>query len=348
MSDQEFMKMCFDLARIPRGKVSPNPYVGAILVRDGRIIGKGYHQGPGKPHGEIEAINAASESVAGATLYCNLEPCCHTNKRTPPCAQRLVKEGIKKVVISNLDPNPHVAGKGVKLLQDAGIEVVTGVLEQEGLRLNEVFFKHIISQTPFVHLKWAQTLDGKIATKNKSSKWITSEASRQKVHWERLGYDAIMVGAETLRTDNPSLTARENGVVVKELKRVAVASKNDFDQELKFFSDQYKEDSILLLPEEGEDKVDLDKAFASLYQKGICSVYVEGGSSLLTQIFKQNLYDRLSVYIAPKILGEGLSPIGDLGIEDMSSLPELEEVEIEALGNNIYISAKGTKCSQDL
>lgn len=356
------MAECLELAKTPRGLVSPNPYVGAVIVKDGKIIGRGYHRGPGKPHGEIEAINSAQASVEGATIYCNLEPCCHTNKRTPPCAQRLIKEKIKKVVIANLDPNPQVAGNGVKLLREAGIEVVSGVLNEEGLELNEVFFKHIVEETPFVHLKWAQTLDGKIATKSKSSKWITSEAAREKVHWERLAYDAILVGASTLRDDDPSLTARKDGQVEKEITRIAVASKADFDQGLKFFSDERKDKSLLLLPEgaksemdvetlycppTAEGRVDLEQALKLLYKRGIHSIYVEGGSSIITQFFKNGLYDRVSVYIAPKVLGDGISPIGDLGIDDMNKAPRLQEPRIETLEDNIFITAKGTICSQD-
>ncbi|MEX0798323.1 MAG: bifunctional diaminohydroxyphosphoribosylaminopyrimidine deaminase/5-amino-6-(5-phosphoribosylamino)uracil reductase RibD, partial [Bacteriovoracaceae bacterium] len=250
MSDENFMKMCFDLAKNAWGRVSPNPYVGAVLVKDGRIIGKGFHKGPGHAHAEIDAINNAEESVEGATLYCNLEPCCHLNKRTPPCAQRLAQEKIKKVVVSNLDPNPQVAGKGLRILKEAGIEVATGELEEEGKELNEVFFKFIQTGAPFIHLKWAQTLDGKIATSDGNSKWISSIQARRQVHWERLGHDAIMVGARTLKNDNPSLTIRENDKVIKALKRIVVASKDDFPPDLKFFSDEHKDQSLLLLPKE--------------------------------------------------------------------------------------------------
>lgn len=353
--------MCFELALKAWGEVSPNPYVGAVIVKNGKIIGKGFHKGPGKDHGEIDAIKSATESVEGSTIYCNLEPCCHTKKRTPPCAQRLVKEGFKKVVISNLDPNPEVAGKGVTLLREAGIEVVTGILEEQGRELNEVFFKHIVSKSPFVHLKWAQTLDGKVATTTGSSKWITSEASREKVHKERIGHDAILVGAKTLKNDNPSLTARENEIVVKEMIRVGIASQDNFDHELKFFSDEQKDKSILVLPEGADSKapvktihcptnregeINLSTMLKSLYEMGVHSVYVEGGSGVLSQFFNQRLFDRLSIYIAPKILGEGVSPIAGMNLSEISEAINLNQPKIEVLGNEIFISAKGETCSQ--
>lgn len=362
MSDANFMRLCFDLAKRPRGNVSPNPYVGAVLVKNGKILGKGFHRGPGLPHAEIEALNNASESPGGATLYCNLEPCCHANKRTPPCAQRLIKEEIAKVIVSNLDPNPQVAGQGLALLERAGVKTESGLLREEGEELNEVFFKHIVRKRPFVHLKWAQTLDGKIATPSGSSKWITSEAARERVHWERMGCDAVMAGAQTLRDDNPSLTVRAGDKIVKETTRIVLASKDDFDRKLKFFSDQNKDKSLLLLPEgaQGREDVrtlycpadpdgilDLDRALEKLYAQGVCSVYVEGGSSLLTRFFKQGLCDRLSVYIAPKLLGAGISPLGDLGIEDINQALKLKAPVVERLGEDIFIGAKGAECLPD-
>ena len=193
-----YMKICFQLAKKALGNTYPNPYVGSLIIdSSGEIISKGYHKESGQDHAERDAIKNATRSIVGATLYCNLEPCCHTNKKTLPCAQYLIESQISKVVISNLDPNPAVAGKGVKLLQDAGIEVVVGIEREKGETLNEVFFHHIKKQTPFVHLKWAQTLDGKVATLNYDSKWITSETARIHVHQERALYQAILVGANT-------------------------------------------------------------------------------------------------------------------------------------------------------
>ena len=361
MNDQQFMRLCFELALKAWGRVSPNPYVGAVIVKDNRIIGQGFHAGPGRPHAEIEAMQNASESVEGATLYCSLEPCCHTEKRTPPCAQRLVKENIRRVVISNLDPNPSVSGKGVALLKEAGIEVECGVLEEEGRELNEVFFKNMQTGLPFIHLKWAQTLDGKIATLSGSSKWITSPLSRERTHRERLSYDAILVGSNTLKADNPSLTVREENKVVKSVRRIVLASEDDFDPSLKFFTDDRREQSLMLLPEGKETaknvevvnapavegRAQLRPALAKLYDLGIRSLYVEGGSGVLSQFFKENLYDRLSVFIAPKILGEGLSPIGSLGFSDIKQARLLNQVKIEMLGNDLLVTAKGNQCLQD-
>ncbi|MCO4755081.1 MAG: bifunctional diaminohydroxyphosphoribosylaminopyrimidine deaminase/5-amino-6-(5-phosphoribosylamino)uracil reductase RibD [Bacteriovoracaceae bacterium] len=362
MSDKNFMNMCFDLAQKSWGEVSPNPYVGAVIVKDGEIVSTGYHKGPGLAHAELDAINNADQDLEGATIFCNLEPCCHTNKRTPPCAQRIIKEKFKKVVIANLDPNPLVAGNGVKLMQEAGIEVVNGVLKEKGELLNEVFFKHIQKELPFVHLKWAQTLDGKIAAKNYTSKWITSDRARAHVHHERMAHDAILVGASTVKKDNPSLTVREGDKVVKSIKRIVVASKDDFDKGLKFFSDHHCSDSILVLPEgvqteanvevvncktNDNGKIDLIDMLKKLHQLGIYSVYVEGGHAILTQFLKEKIYDRVSVFIAPKIIGEGLSPLGDIGIHDMKDALCLLDSKVELLGDNIYLTSRGGACSQD-
>jgi diaminohydroxyphosphoribosylaminopyrimidine deaminase/5-amino-6-(5-phosphoribosylamino)uracil reductase len=174
-SDADFMKHCFYLAEKGRGMTSPNPLVGCVIVQNDEIVATGYHRKAGLAHAELDAIENTQANLKGATLYCNLEPCCHTNKKTPPCAQRIILENISKVVIANLDPNPYVAGRGVELLRKNGIEVITGVLEEEGEKLNEIFFKNMREQKPFVHLKIAQTLDGKIATNTGSSQWITNE-----------------------------------------------------------------------------------------------------------------------------------------------------------------------------
>ena len=197
--DEKYMRECFQLAKKALGKTSPNPLVGCVIVKDQKVIARGYHKKSGLPHAEIEALNSSKEPIAGSTLYCNLEPCCHTNKKTPPCAQRLVQEKPSRVVIANLDPNPEVAGKGVKLLRENGIEVLTGVLEEQGELLNEVFFTAMRKQRPFIHLKWAQGLDGRTALPNGSSKWITGEKARLRVHKERELYDAIVIGKKTFR-----------------------------------------------------------------------------------------------------------------------------------------------------
>ena len=223
---EKYMHMTLELAKKGAGLVSPNPLVGAIIVKDNEVIAQGYHKKVGLAHAEVDALNNATAPVDGATLFCNLEPCCHTNKRTPPCAPQIIEAGIKKVIIANLDPNPEVAGKGVKLLQDHGIEVVTGILEKEGQQLNEIFFTHITKGKAFVELKMAQTLDGKMASMSGDSKWITSEESRKLVHQHRLNYDAIVVGANTARFDDPSLTVRLDKVWPK--KRLILSKSGNY------------------------------------------------------------------------------------------------------------------------
>lgn len=365
---ESYMQKCLDLAMLAKGKVAPNPYVGAVLVKHGRIIGQGYHKGPGFAHAEVDAINNASEPVEGATLYCNLEPCCHSNKRTPPCAQRLVKEKIKKVIIANTDPNPHVAGKGIELLRKANIQVETGLLKEAAFEINEVFFKHIVEQRPFVHLKWAQTLDGKIATPAFQSKWITGEDARRVVHMERELYDAILVGAQTLRHDNPSLSIRVNGHqqgrTVRPIKKVVLARDLNFDPNLKIFH-QKDEGEVLIMTTNSDDAQisaarqhlpnvpilsfsGLKDMLGQLYQLGITSLYVEGGQSIHTQFIAQGLADRISVFIAAKILGAGLAPIGDLGISDINQALRFRDPKLEILNQTIYLRAKGILCSQDL
>lgn len=249
MTDFDYIKRCFDLARLGTGNVSPNPLVGAVIVKDGKVIAEGYHKASGLAHAELDAIQKANCDLQGATIYCNLEPCCHTNKRTPPCAQRIIKEGFSKVVISNLDPNPEVAGAAVKLLREAGIEVVTDILHDQGAQLNEIFFHHIVNQRPFVHLKMAQTLDGKLASKTMDSKWITSESSRKNVHAERDHYDAIMVGANTLRQDNPTLTVRTGNKPTKAIKRIILSLSGELDRNLNVFSDEFKDQTYVVVPE---------------------------------------------------------------------------------------------------
>ena len=229
LQDEDFMRVALNLARNAIGRTSPNPLVGAVIVREGRIVGAGWHRKAGTPHAEIHALNMAGDLAKGATLYVTLEPCSHYG-RTGPCAEAVVKAGIKRVVIGMGDPNPKVAGKGIAILERAGIEVRCGVLEDEARALNEVFLKWIAVQKPFVVLKTAMSLDGKIATYTGKSQWITGEAARRRVHEYRDTYDGIMVGIGTVLADNPSLTARlpECGLGGKPGREVARVSGGPF------------------------------------------------------------------------------------------------------------------------
>ena len=204
----KYIKHCFNLAKKGKGSVSPNPLVGAILVKNGKVIGKGYHKKYGSAHAEVNAINNSTEKVTGSTLYCNLEPCCHANKQTPPCVPLIIEKKIKKVVISNLDPNKEVNGKGVKQLREAGIEVITDVLEDEGKDLNKFYFKYVKEKLPYITLKIAQSIDGKISVAKNKQTWLTGKESIKYVHKLRSEYDAVLVGAGTIKTDNPLLTVR--------------------------------------------------------------------------------------------------------------------------------------------
>jgi diaminohydroxyphosphoribosylaminopyrimidine deaminase / 5-amino-6-(5-phosphoribosylamino)uracil reductase len=358
-----YMQRCFELALKGTGLVSPNPLVGAVIVKEGFIISEGFHAKVGLPHAEADALNKAQSSVEGATLYCNLEPCCHTNKRTPPCAQRIIASGIKKVVIANLDPNPQVAGEGVKLMQQHGLEVITGILEDQGQQLNEIFFHHIQHNRPFVHLKFAQSLDGKIATVNQDSKWITSEKARLHVHQNRAHYDSILVGAQTVRSDNPKLTVRLPDRPELAIKRLILSKSGQLPDSSHVLADEFKDQTFVVIPEDmlglfsfqtiacpltQEGEFDLVKLLSLLYQKlAITSLYVEGGEQVLTSFIKQKCFDRISIYIAPKIVGLGKNAIGDLGVKVMQESLSLENFKWQELGTDILFTARRTSCLQD-
>jgi len=355
-SHKHYMQLCFDLALRGAGNVSPNPLVGSIIIRDEQIIGEGFHAKVGDDHAELSAIKNANKNLKGSTLYCNLEPCCHTNKRTAPCAQRIISEGISKVVIANLDPNPQVAGNGVKILEDAGIEVITGILKEEGLILNEIFFKHITQQMPFIQLKMAQTLDGKLATLSGDSKWITNEKSRAHVHSQRENYDGILVGATTARQDNPKLSIRVKGKAERCSKRFILSLSGDLSNELNLFQDSYKDQTYIICPLALKEKVtsgqnfifcpmldeltfDLEALQGILYQDyAITSLYIEGGQTIHTEFLKQNCFDRVSVFIAPKILGNGKSTIGNLHNENMKEALEFENIEWKNFGTDFMFT----------
>lgn len=334
--DEKYIQRCFKLGLKAKGNTSPNPLVGAVIVKDDQVISEGYHQQAGHDHAELAAIKAASEDIKGSTLYCNLEPCCHTNKRTPPCAQRIIQEGISKVVISNLDPNPEVAGNGVKLLQGAGIEVKTDILEREGALLNEIFFTHIQKKRPFIHLKWAQTLDGKLATNTGDSKWITSETARHRVHQERMLYDAILVGKQTAINDNPRLTIRLNDQEICK-KRIIIGS--DIPKDLGLLTDQFKDQTITL-------SGDVEDVLEQAYMLGVYSIYVEGGKSVLNQLIERKLYDRVSIYTAPKILGSGQS-LSFENTDKMSDAIKLPYAKWTVLGDEIILESMENICLQD-
>lgn len=362
--DESYMKMTFELAKGGIGYVSPNPQVGALIVKDNKIIASGYHAQYGSVHAELNAIMQAKESIEGATLYCNLEPCCHLAKQTPPCAQRIIKEKIARVVIANRDPNPHVDGRGIDMLRKAGIEVSEGILQKEGESLNEVFFTSVLHKKPFVHLKWAQTLDGNIATAGGDSKWISNPASLKKVHLMRQKYDAVLVGQSTLLKDNPHLTVRLESEV-RAPWRIALTRLEHISGQLNIIADEFSHKTILVtsiqdlmqhkdkaaaLKEKGirieavdtdaAGELNLNQLLAALHAYHITSVLVEGGSAVLTSFCKQNLWNRISIFIAPMFVGNGLHALGNLGIGKISDAARFSEICYETIEDTIHCSIK--------
>ena len=359
-----YMRKAFELGRKGGFDVLPNPLVGAIIVKNNKIIGTGFHEYFGGPHAEVNAINNSSESVEGATLYCNLEPCCHTSKKTPPCTGLLIKSKIKKVIISNIDPNPSVSGYGVKLLKKAGIEVTIGVLEEEGLKLNRVFLKSIKNNTPFIHLKIAQTLDGKIATSTGDSKWITDIKAREIVHKFRKYYDGVLIGRETLNIDDPELTVRlcENPlernpykIIIGNINKinfrkklfsnrnkgkiVIVTKKRDYIQITNQIKNKIEEDKIKIISvDELDGKINLHESLKQIYKLGIKSILVEGGAVTVSEFIKKQLYDKMTVFIAPKIIGNGPSWYQQKDALLMSDAINLCNLTTETINNQLVLN----------
>lgn len=360
MNDEYYMKLALSLARKGLGKTSPNPMVGAVIAKKGRIIGQGYHRRFGGPHAEIEAIKDAKGKINGATFYVTLEPCCHVGKKTPPCLDTLLKYDLKRVVIGTLDPNPQVSGRSVKALRRKGIETKVGVLEEECRKLNEAYFKYIQTGIPFVTLKFAQTLDGRIATLTGDSKWISSEKSLEWAHRLRSQHDAVTVGVGTVLKDDPQLTVRlargRNPVRVvadsrlrtplgalilkeQEIAPTIVATTKRADLE-KQIAVKALGVEVMVLPEDREGEVNLSELLKKLGQRNISSVLVEGGATTITSFIRQGLVDKLVVIIAPKILGRGLEAVGDLGIREISRSFKVSLDKVYRKGEDLIIEAK--------
>ena len=355
MSDEKFMAEALRIAKNAEGRVSPNPMVGAVIVKDGKIIAEGWHRKAGTPHAEVHALNMADELAKDSTMYVTLEPCSHFG-RTPPCANKIVDAGIKKVVVAMKDPNPLVAGRGIEILKAAGIEVEVGILEDDARRLNEVFLKYITKKIPFVTAKFACSLDGKISTVTGESQWISCEESRNFVHHLRDINDGIMVGIGTILADNPSLTARiENGknpvrIIVDSMARTPLDSKILNDGAAKNIiavtenAPTEKIDALKNLGAEiivaGNSQVDLKILMAELASREITSVLLEGGGILNFSMFRAGLIDKVFAFVAPKIIGgkNALSPVAGGGFEKLSDAVNLENLAAEKIGSNILIS----------
>jgi diaminohydroxyphosphoribosylaminopyrimidine deaminase/5-amino-6-(5-phosphoribosylamino)uracil reductase len=357
--DERFMHRALQLARKGHGRVSPNPMVGAVIVRDGRIIGEGWHRCCGENHAEINAIENATEAVEGATFYITLEPCAHQG-RTPPCVDALIACRPGRIVVGTEDPNPMVSGKGIQALTRQGIKTSVGVLGETCQQLNEVFFKYIGSGLPFVTLKFAQTLDGRIATATGHSKWISSPPSLRFAHRLRSIHDAILVGADTVLKDNPELTCRL--VRGKNPLRIVVDSRLRVSPAAIIFNEtpganalvattslasarkrrhfELKGIETLVLGTDRVGRVDLHELLIALGRRKIASLLVEGGAALITSFLKEKLADRLIVVLSPKIAGKGVDSVGDLGIRLMNDALSLTFQKITRSGEDLILEAR--------
>lgn len=349
------MRRALALAALGAGRVNPNPMVGCVIVKEGRIIGEGWHQEYGGLHAERNALANCNESTADATLYVTLEPCCHWGK-TPPCTDAILEHHIKRVVVGCTDTNPLVAGQGIQLLRKAGVEVETGVCEVECRSLNEVFFHYIAHKTPFVVLKYAMTLDGKIAAYTGDSKWITGEAARTHVHQTRNRLSGIMVGVGTVIADDPLLTCRIEGGrhptriicdshaqipletqivrTAKDIKTiVAVIEKNEKTQALEQAGIQ------ILCCEEKDGRVDLSDLMRQLGEQNIDSVLLEGGSTLAFSALQAGIVRKVQAYIAPKLVGgqTAKTPVGGEGFPLMNDALALDNLSVQPLGGDFLL-----------
>ncbi|HSP88218.1 MAG TPA: bifunctional diaminohydroxyphosphoribosylaminopyrimidine deaminase/5-amino-6-(5-phosphoribosylamino)uracil reductase RibD, partial [Ignavibacteriaceae bacterium] len=353
MTDESYIKLAIEIAKKGDGKVSPNPLVGCIVVKNDRILGAGFHEKFGGKHAEVNAIEKAGSNVEGAILFTNLEPCSHFGK-TPPCVDLIISSKIKKVVIGTLDMNPKISGKGVKKLKAAGIEVKVGVLENECISLNKFFFKYITKKLPYITLKTAQTIDGKIADKAGESSWISSVPSRKYVHSLRAKYDAVLVGAGTVEKDDPKLTVRlaegrnpkriildpDLGLKLNhkifsrnsDKNLIVITSKKSIGKKRRINKLNSLGVTILFAKEEREDRINLKSALRELQKIGIASVLVEGGSQVFTSFIKENLFDDLLTFISPKILGCGIPVVGNLGIKQLQKSLKIKINNVEKIG----------------
>ncbi|WP_456274381.1 bifunctional diaminohydroxyphosphoribosylaminopyrimidine deaminase/5-amino-6-(5-phosphoribosylamino)uracil reductase RibD [Bacillus sp. AK031] len=358
MQETEYMKIALSLAKAGMGQTSPNPAVGAVVVKDGVILGMGAHLKAGEPHAEVHAIRQAGADAEGADIYVTLEPCAHTGK-TPPCADLIANSKLKRVFIASTDPNPLVAGKGIAILKNAGLEVITGICEKEALALNAHFFHFIQNKIPYVTLKSAVTLDGKTASFTGDSRWITSEQSRLDVHKYRHNHDAILVGVNTVIKDNPLLTTRlpRGGknpirVVLDSNLRIPIESKIlDVKQAetVIFCGSKSPVDKKNLLMEKGvkvEQLTSPDLPVKSVLERlgemNITSLFVEGGSAVHFSFLKEKAYQEVVIYMAPKLVGgeKAFSSFGGEGFSSISEGDELEFSSLERIGKDIKIIAK--------
>ncbi|MTI66067.1 MAG: bifunctional diaminohydroxyphosphoribosylaminopyrimidine deaminase/5-amino-6-(5-phosphoribosylamino)uracil reductase RibD [Firmicutes bacterium] len=356
--DIKYMKRAIELSKLGKGYTNPNPLVGAVIVRDGKIIAEGYHKYFGGDHAEINAFKNTKDDLKGAEMYVTLEPCSHYGK-TPPCALEIVKKGISKVYIGMKDPNPKVSGKGIKILRDNNILVTSGILESEVKKINEVFIKYIKTKLPFIVLKTAMTLDGKIATKTGDSKWISNELSREYTHKLRHKLSGILVGIKTVLKDNPRLTTRlkEGGKdperiildsnlripldskvlnINSKAKTIIATTKNVDTKKIKALE---QKQAIVIKTPSKDGKVDLKYLIKKLGDMDIDSILIEGGSTVNYSALNEGIVDKVISFISPKIIGgvEAKTPVGGRGKDLIVDAFKLKNIEIERFNEDIMI-----------
>lgn len=358
--DIAFLEMAFGLAEKAKGWTSPNPYVGAVIVKQHMIVGAGYHERPGRLHAEIIALQQAGHLARNGTAYISLEPCVHWG-RTPPCVDRLIQAGLKRVVVSALDPNPLVYAKGVKRMRQAGIDVSVGLLQEKNNRLNEAYIKYIQKRVPFVTAKIAVSFDGKMATKDFDSKWITSRMTRDYVHLLRGEHQALMVGIKTLLRDDPLLTVRHASWKGKRITRIILDSNLHFPLHAKILNTldkgnilvfthrpassqkaralQTKGVQVISFPDDSSKRINLRKVLSWLGKNEISSVLVEGGSLLLTSLLEKNLVDKIYITLSPKLIGGEKAPsfFEGKGISSLSQALYLKNTHSFLIGKDIIL-----------
>lgn len=359
MDDRHFMKMALDLAVKGEGYTSPNPMVGAVVVRDGKVVGEGFHKIAGGPHAEVDALDAAGVAAKGATLYVTLEPCNHTG-RTPPCTRKILEMGIERVVAAMKDPNEKVAGGGAEFLKQHGIHVTIGVCEEQARKLNEAFIKYVRTGRPFVMTKCAATLDGRIATRTGDSRWVTGEGARQFVHSLRHRVDAIMVGVNTIRTDDPSLTTRLTDKIGKDPVRIILDTHLSISPDARVLRQASVSKTILAtggaaasdkkntLEKTGarvievplkNDLIDMSALMDQLGGMELTSLLIEGGSRVLASAFNAAVVDKVFFFYAPKILGgdDGIPICTGPGAEFMSRCIAVNDITVHRFGDDVLI-----------
>lgn len=366
--DHLFMSQALDLARRGAGHTSPNPMVGAVVVRDGQVVGTGYHQRAGTPHAEVHALRSAGESARGATLYVTLEPCNH-HGRTPPCTEAILAAGVRRVVTAVTDPNPRVTGGGLIRLRQSGLEITTGILEEEARRLNEAFFKYVTTRRPFWIAKYAMTLDGRIATSSGTSRWVTGEEARHHVHTQRAQADAVLAGVGTILTDDPLLTARPPQGAARQPVRVVVDSRLRTPPGARILADPAsrgaplwfatteqapaeRRDALLQaaarneVPAEvvvvpsREGRVSLAALAEELARREVVSVLAEGGAGIHASALEAGLADKLFCYVAPKLVGGYMAPgpVGGAGVAQMAEAWPVKDLTWEVLGRDLLFT----------